>query len=37
MAQLLILGGGFAGMMAALNAAGENHLHGGTISISTTE
>ena len=33
MHQLLILGGGFAGLMAALNAADENDRHGGNVAI----
>jgi NADH dehydrogenase len=33
MSQILILGGGFAGLMAALNAADENDRHGGNIAI----
>jgi NADH:ubiquinone reductase (H+-translocating) len=34
MYQILILGGGFAGLMAALNAADENDRHGGNVAIS---
>src|SRR5262249_50720334 len=33
MTRLLILGGGFAGVMAALNAADENDRHGGDITV----
>ena len=33
MSRLLILGGGFAGVMAALNAADENDRHGGDIAV----
>jgi NADH dehydrogenase len=33
MHEILILGGGFAGLMAALNAADENDRHGGNVSI----
>src|SRR5215472_159494 len=33
MTRLLILGGGFAGVMAALNAADENDRHGGDIAV----
>lgn len=33
MSQILILGGGFAGLMAALNAADENDRHGGSVAI----
>src|SRR6516165_1585726 len=33
MSRLLILGGGFAGAMAALNAADENDRHGGDIAV----
>ena len=33
MHQILILGGGFAGLMAALNAADENDRHGGNVAI----
>src|SRR5499433_3196287 len=33
MTRLLILGGGFAGVMAALNAADENDRHGGNIAV----
>jgi NADH:ubiquinone reductase (H+-translocating) len=33
MPRLLILGGGFAGVMAALNAAAENDRHGGDIAV----
>ena len=33
MHQLLILGGGFAGLMAALNAADESDRHGGNVAI----
>ena len=33
MHKILILGGGFAGLMAALNAADENDRHGGSVAI----
>ena len=33
MPQLLVLGGGFAGVMAALNAVDENDRHGGDIAV----
>ena len=33
MREILILGGGFAGLMAALNAADENDRHGGNFSV----
>src|SRR6185312_11929144 len=33
MQQILILGGGFAGLMAALNAADETDRHGGSVAI----
>src|SRR4051794_14303800 len=33
MREILVLGGGFAGLMAALNAADENDRHGGNVSI----